>query len=137
MRENLSTWNDTIVALATAPGLGAIAVIRLSGASAIEIVASVFSKKSLLNQPSHTVHFGKLLNGKDVVDEVVVSIYRAPKSYTGEEVVEISCHGAPLIQDEILQLMIHAGARMAKPGEFTQRAFLNGKLDLTDRKSVV
>jgi tRNA modification GTPase len=136
MRENLSTWNDTIVALATAPGLGAIAVIRLSGASAIEIVASVFSKKSLLNQPSHTVHFGKLLNGKDVVDEVVVSIYRAPKSYTGEEVVEISCHGAPLIQDEILQLMIHAGARMAKPGEFTQRAFLNGKLDLTQAEAV-
>ena len=121
---------------ATAPGLGAIAVIRLSGASAIEIVASVFSKKSLVNQPSHTVHFGKLLNGKEVLDEVVVSIYRAPKSYTGEEVVEISCHGAPLIQDEILQLMILAGARMAKPGEFTQRAFLNGKLDLTQAEAV-
>ena len=136
MRENLSTWNDTIVALATAPGLGAIAVIRLSGTKAIEIVSSVFSKKSLVKQPSHTVHFGKLLNGKEVLDEVVVSIYRAPKSYTGEEVVEISCHGAPLIQDEILQLLIHAGARMAKPGEFTQRAFLNGKLDLTQAEAV-
>jgi tRNA modification GTPase len=136
MRENLSTWNDTIVALATAPGLGAIAVIRLSGPKAIEITASVFSKKSLVNQPSHTVHFGKLVNGTDVIDEVVVSIYRAPKSYTGEEVVEISCHGAPLIQDAILQLMIHAGARMAKPGEFTQRAFLNGKLDLTQAEAV-
>jgi tRNA modification GTPase len=136
MRENLSTWNDTIVALATAPGLGAIAVIRLSGSKAIEITASVFSKKSLLNQPTHTVHFGKLLNGKEVIDEVVVSIYRAPRSYTGEEVVEISCHGAPLIQDAILQLMIHAGARMAKPGEFTQRAFLNGKLDLTQAEAV-
>ncbi|MEN9701738.1 MAG: tRNA uridine-5-carboxymethylaminomethyl(34) synthesis GTPase MnmE, partial [Bacteroidota bacterium] len=136
MRENLSTWNDTIVALATAPGLGAIAVIRLSGPKAIEITASVFSKKSLIKQPSHTVHFGKLLNGSDVIDEVVVSIYRAPKSYTGEEVVEISCHGAPMIQDAILQLMIHAGARMAKPGEFTQRAFLNGKLDLTQAEAV-
>jgi tRNA modification GTPase len=89
-----------------------------------------------VNQPSHTVHFGKLVNGTDVIDEVVVSIYRAPKSYTGEEVVEISCHGAPLIQDAILQLMIHAGARMAKPGEFTQRAFLNGKLDLTQAEAV-
>ncbi len=136
MRENLSTWNDTIVALATAPGLGAIAVIRLSGPKAIEITASVFSKKSLMQQPSHTVHFGKLINGNEVIDEVVVSIYRAPKSYTGEEVVEISCHGAPLIQDEILQLMIQAGARMAKPGEFTQRAFLNGKLDLTQAEAV-
>lgn len=136
MYENLSTWNDTIVALATAPGLGAIAVIRLSGPKAIEITTSVFSKKSLLQQPSHTVHFGKLMNGNEVVDEVVVSIYRAPKSYTGEEVVEISCHGAPLIQDQILQLMIQAGARMAKPGEFTQRAFLNGKLDLTQAEAV-
>jgi len=136
MSENLSTWNDTIVALATAPGLGAIAVIRLSGAKAIEITASVFSKKSLLTQPSHTVHFGKLINGVDVIDEVVASIYRAPKSYTGEEVVEISCHGAPMIQDAILQLMIQAGARMAKPGEFTQRAFLNGKLDLTQAEAV-
>jgi tRNA modification GTPase len=136
MRENLSTWNDTIVALATAPGLGAIAVIRLSGSKAIEITASVFSKKSLINQPTHTVHFGKLLNGQEAIDEVVVSIYRAPKSYTGEEVVEISCHGAPFIQDAILQLMMHAGARMAKPGEFTQRAFLNGKLDLTQAEAV-
>ena len=136
MRENLSTWNDTIVALATAPGLGAIAVIRLSGPKAIEITASVFSKKSIVNQASHTVHFGKLLNGIEVIDEVVASIYRAPRSYTGEEVVEISCHGAPLIQDAILQLMIQAGARMAKPGEFTQRAFLNGKLDLTQAEAV-
>ncbi len=136
MHENLSTWNDTIVALATAPGLGAIAVIRLSGSKAIEITGSVFSKKSLVHQASHTVHFGKLMNGSEVVDEVVVSIYRAPKSYTGEEVVEISCHGAPMIQDQILQLMIQAGARMAKPGEFTQRAFLNGKLDLTQAEAV-
>jgi tRNA modification GTPase len=136
MRENLSTWNDTIVALATAPGLGAIAVIRLSGPNAIEIVSNVFSKKSLIKQPTHTVHFGKLLSVSEVIDEVVVSLYRAPRSYTGEEVVEISCHGAPLIQEAILQLMIAQGARMAKPGEFTQRAFLNGKLDLTQAEAV-
>ena len=136
MRENLSTWNDTIVALATAPGLGAIAIIRLSGDAAIHIVGSVFSKKSLANQPTHTVHYGKLLNGVQVVDEVVVTIYLAPKSYTGEQVVEISCHGSPYIQDTILQLMIEHGARMAKPGEFTQRAFLNGKLDLTQAEAV-
>lgn len=136
MRENLSTWNDTIVALATAPGLGAIAVIRLSGKEAIEITSKVFSKQSILTAPSHTVHFGKLKEGVHVIDEVVATIYRAPKSYTGEEVVEISCHGSPHIQDLILQLFMQHGARMAKPGEFTQRAFLNGKLDLTQAEAV-
>jgi len=136
MRENLSTWNDTIVALATAPGLGAIAVIRLSGPKAIEIVACVFSKKSITTAPTHTVHYGKLIDGLETIDEVVVTLYRAPRSYTGEEVVEISCHGSPFIQDSIMQLMMHAGARMAKPGEFTQRAFLNGKLDLTQAEAV-
>lgn len=136
MRENLSSWNDTIVALATPPGLGAIAVIRLSGPKAIEIVSSVFSKKNLNTKSSHTVHLGKIINDKEVIDEVVVTIYKAPKSYTGEEVVEISCHGAPLIQDDILQLFQNNGARLAKSGEFTQRAFLNGKLDLTQAEAV-
>ena len=136
MRENLSTWNDTIVALATAPGLGAIAVIRLSGEKAIEMVGSVFSKKNLQSAPSHTVHYGKLMDGEIVIDEVVVTIYKAPKSYTGEEVVEISCHGSPFIQESILQLMMQVGARLAKPGEFTQRAFLNGKMDLTQAEAV-
>jgi tRNA modification GTPase len=136
MRENISNWNDTIVALATAPGIGAIAVIRLSGASAIEIVNSVFPKKNLLLQKTHTVHFGKIEFENIVVDEVVVTLYRAPKSYTGEEVVEISCHGSPFIQDSLLQLMIQEGARLAKPGEFTQRAFLNAKLDLTQAEAV-
>lgn len=136
MYENLSNWNDTIVALATAPGIGAIAVIRLSGPKAIELTSTIFSKKHLRQQPSHTVHFGKLQNGNEVIDEVVVTLYHAPSSYTGEEVVEISCHGAPFIQDAILQLCIQVGARMAKPGEFTQRAFLNGKLDLTQAEAV-
>lgn len=136
MQSTLSSWNDTIVALATAPGLGAIAVIRLSGPAAIEIVNAVFEKKDLSKQASHTVHFGKLVNNGLVIDEVVASIYKAPKSYTGEEVVEISCHGSPFIQDSILQLMIDRGARMAKPGEFTQRAFLNAKMDLTQAEAV-
>jgi len=136
MQSTLSNWNDTIVALATAPGLGAIAVIRLSGPAAIQIVNAVFEKKDLTKQASHTVHFGKLVDKGMVLDEVVASIYRAPKSYTGEEVVEISCHGSPFIQDSILQLMIEKGARMAKPGEFTQRAFLNAKLDLTQAEAV-
>jgi tRNA modification GTPase len=135
MRENLSTWNDTIVALATAPGVGAIAVIRLSGFNAIDIVDSVFSKH-LDNKKSHTVHYGKIMEGTQVIDEVVVTLYRAPRSYTGEEVVEISCHGSPFIQDSILQLLQTAGARLAKPGEYTQRAFLNGKLDLAQAEAV-
>jgi tRNA modification GTPase len=124
------------VALATAPGLGAIAVIRLSGTQAIQIVNSVFPSKDLSLSKTHTAHVGKLMEGQTVIDEVVVTLYRAPKSYTGEEVVEISCHGSPFIQDSILQVMIHAGARMAKPGEFTQRAFLNAKLDLTQAEAV-
>lgn len=136
MRENMSNWNDTIVALATAPGIGAIAVIRLSGAKAITIVNSVFPKKNLLLQKTHTVHFGKIEFENIVVDEVVITLFRAPKSYTGEEVVEISCHGSPFIQDSLLQLMIQEGARLAKPGEFTQRAFLNAKLDLTQAEAV-
>ena len=136
MRENLSNWNDTIVALASAPGIGAIAVIRLSGPASIELVGSVFSKKNLHLKASHTVHFGKIIDGAQIIDEVVVTLYKAPKSYTGEEVVEISCHGSPLIQDTILQLFILKGARLAKPGEFTQRAFLNGKLDLTQAEAV-
>ncbi len=136
MRENLSSWNDTIVALATPPGLGAIAVIRLSGPTAIDIISSVFSKKHLHNKASHTIHLGKIINGKEVIDEVVLTLYKAPSSYTGEEVVEISCHGSPYIQDSILQLLQAKGARLAKPGEFTQRAFLNGKLDLTQAEAV-
>ena len=109
MRENLSTWNDTIVALASPPGLGAIAVIRLSGPKSIELVASVFSKKNLAAKPSHTVHFGKIIDDLQVIDEVVVTLYKGPKSYTGEEVVEISCHGSPFIQDSLLQLFILKG----------------------------
>jgi tRNA modification GTPase len=136
MLSKLSGWDDTIVALATAPGIGALAVIRLSGPDSIKIVKGLFPSKDLSNQATHTLHVGMLQNGEEVLDEVVVSIYRAPKSYTGEDVVEISCHGSVHIEEKILAACIHHGARMAKPGEFTQRAFLKGKMDLTQAEAV-
>jgi tRNA modification GTPase len=132
----LGGHDDTIVAIATAPGVGAIAVIRLSGAAAVTITDTLFPSKDLTAEPSHTLHFGGLHFRDRVIDEVVVSLYRAPRSYTGEEVVEISCHGSPYIQQQIVEACIASGARLARPGEFTQRAFLNGKLDLTQAESV-
>lgn len=128
--------DDTIVALSTPPGVGAIGVIRLSGSNALEIVNSIFKGKNLLQQPTHTLHFGKIVDGENVVDEVVVSLYKNPKSYTGEDVVEISCHGSQYILQQIIALCIAKGARMAKAGEFTMRAFLKGKLDLAQAEAV-
>ncbi|MCU0320905.1 MAG: tRNA uridine-5-carboxymethylaminomethyl(34) synthesis GTPase MnmE, partial [Chitinophagaceae bacterium] len=129
-------WNDTIVALATPQGVGAIGVIRLSGQLAITIVNDLFPAKNLLHQASHTLHVGLLKNGTEVLDEVVVALYKNPKSYTGEDVVEISCHGSSFIQERIIQTIVAKGCRIAKAGEFTQRAFLNGKLDLTQAEAV-
>ena len=129
-------WQDTIVAPATAPGMGAIGIIRLSGAHSIAIANALFSGKNLPDQPSHTLHVGVLKNKEELLDEVVVSIYRAPKSYTGENVIEISCHGSPYILQRIVDACIQQGARLAHPGEFTQRAFLNGKMDLTQAEAV-
>lgn len=128
--------NETIVALATPPGVGAIGVIRLSGDKAIEITDKIFKGKKLVNQPSHTLHFGKIMQGEKALDEVVVSLYKAPKSYTGEDVIEISGHGSQYILEQIINLCIANGAHMAKAGEFTQRAFLNGKLDLAQAEAV-
>jgi tRNA modification GTPase len=136
MPGKLPGWNDTIVALATAPGIAAIAVIRLSGNKAIDIADSLFPSKDLRRQTSHTLHVGLLKHNNEVLDEVVVSIYRSPRSYTGEDVVEVSCHGSPFIQEKIIQAFITKGARLAKPGEFTLRAFLNGKMDLTQAEAV-
>ncbi len=136
MLGKLSGWDQTIIAPATAPGIAAISVIRLSGARAVEIVNDLFPSKDLSVQPSPGLHVGLLKDGDDVLDEVVVSIFRAPKSYTGEDVVEISCHGSPYIQERILVACISKGARLARAGEFTQRAFLNGKLDLTQAEAV-
>lgn len=128
--------NDTIVAIATPPGEGAIGVIRLSGSEAIAIANKIFKGKDLTKQPTHTLHFGKIKDGEQVIDEVVVSLYKGPKSYTGEDVVEISCHGSDYVLKQALHLCMQHGARMAKPGEFTLRAFLKGKLDLTQAEAV-
>lgn len=136
MNGKLSGWDNTIVALATPPGIGAIGVLRLSGTKAIDIVAGLFPSKNLAAQASHTLHVGVLKKDGDVLDEAVVSIFKNPRSYTGEDVVEISCHGSPYVQQRVLDACIAEGARLAKPGEFTQRAFLNGKLDLTQAEAV-
>ncbi len=131
--------NDTIVALATPSGSGAIAVIRLSGKEAIEIASSAFksiSGKRLKEQSTHTIHLGHIIDNNKTIDEVLVSVFKNPNSYTGEDVIEVSCHGSPYIQQEIIQLFLRQGCRMANAGEFTLRAFLNGKLDLSQAEAV-
>ncbi|WP_184549527.1 tRNA uridine-5-carboxymethylaminomethyl(34) synthesis GTPase MnmE [Mucilaginibacter sp. FT3.2] len=127
---------DTIVALATPNGIGAIAVIRLSGLDAIAIANSVWRGKDLSKQASHTIHFGHIVDGDLVLDEVLASLFVAPRSYTRENVVEISCHASGYIIESIIKLFIKKGARSAKPGEFTLRAFLNGQLDLSQAEAV-
>jgi tRNA modification GTPase len=136
MLGKLTGWDDTIVALATAPGLGALGVIRLSGPKTMAIANALFPSKDLSEQATHTLHVGFLKNGSEILDEVVLSLYRAPKSYTGEDVVEISCHGSTLIEERILSACVEHGARLARAGEFTQRAFLKGKMDLTQAEAV-
>ncbi len=132
-------YNDSIVALATPSGAGAIAIIRISGEEAIAIGNSVFLSikgKDLTHQKSHTLHLGHVIDGQKTLDEVLVSIFKGPNSYTGENTVEISCHGSTYIQQQIIQLLLRKGCRMANPGEFTLRAFLNGKLDLSQAEAV-
>lgn len=136
MSQQLMGWDDTIVALATPPGIGAIGVIRVSGKKAIEVVNVLFPSKDLQQQPSHTLHVGLLKTGATVLDEVVISLFKNPRSYTGEDVIEISSHGSPFVQEKIIQAIVSHGVRLAKPGEFTQRAFLNGKLDLAQAEAV-
>jgi tRNA modification GTPase len=131
---------DTIIALATPSGVGAIAVIRLSGENALQIVdanfRSVKKNKVLKNAKTHTIHLGHIINKGVVLDEVLVAVFKNPRSYTGENVVEISCHGSRFIQQEIIQLFLEKGCRMADNGEFTMRAFLNGKMDLSQAEAV-
>ena len=136
MLGKLTGWDDTIVALATPHGIGAIGVIRISGNRAIEIINQLFPSKDLSKQASHTIHVGFLKEDGKVLDEVVISLFKNPKSYTGEDVIEISCHGSPYIQEQLMNAIVTKGARLAKPGEFTQRAFLKGKLDLTQAEAV-
>ncbi|MGZ3933219.1 MAG: tRNA uridine-5-carboxymethylaminomethyl(34) synthesis GTPase MnmE, partial [Bacteroidia bacterium] len=134
-------FDDTITALATPHGSGAIAVIRLSGPRALEIVEANFftkslNKKKLSGKPSHSAHFGLIAENGIIIDEVLVTIFKNPHSYTGQDSVEVSCHGSVFIQQQLLQLFIRQGARMANPGEFTLRAFMNGKFDLSQAEAV-
>jgi len=134
MQGNYST--STICALATAPGIGAIAVIRLSGQDAITICNKVFFGKDLTQVESHTAHFGTIRDNDKIVDEVLVTVFKGKKSFTGENAVEISTHGSPYIQQQVIQLLLKNGAEQAGPGEFTLRAFLNGKMDLSQAEAV-
>ena len=127
--------SDTICALSTANGMGAIAVIRVSGAQALAIVSAIFSK-DLNVVATHTAHFGRIRNGEEIIDEVLLTVFHGGKSFTGEPTVEIACHGSTYIQQQILQLLIKKGCRTAQPGEFTMRAFMNGKMDLSQAEAV-
>ena len=131
---------STICAIATSPGMGAIATIRVAGDQAISITDLIFESpktgKKLIDQQANSLHFGTIKDGDEAIDDVVVALFRAPHSFTGENIIEIYCHGSTFIQQRILQLLISHGARMARPGEFTQRAFLNGKLDLSQAEAV-
>src|SRR6478736_4807910 len=136
MINKLSGWSDTIVAVATPPGVGAIAVIRISGERAFEIIHGLFPSKNILVQATHTMHVGILKDGEDAIDEVVLSLFKGPRSFTGEDTIEISCHGSPYIQQQVIEACVRKGARLARAGEFTQRAFLNGKMDLAQAEAV-
>lgn len=136
MNNKLSGWTDTIVAIATPPGIGAIGVIRISGEQAYDIVQKIFPSKNLKEQKANTLHIGFLKDQENILDEVVISLFKKPLSYTGEDVIEISCHGSPFVQQQVLDALIRNGARLARAGEFTQRAFLNGKMDLTQAEAV-
>ncbi len=128
--------NDTIMAIATPPGAGALGVIRVSGSRAIQNVNALFNSKDLSTQPGFTLHYGHIVKENTLIDEVLLSLFRSPKSFTGEDVVEISCHGSSYILNQVLELLLKQGVRLAKPGEFTQRAFLNGKMDLSQAEAV-
>lgn len=128
---------DTIAAISTAQGVGAISIIRVSGADAIRIVSKIFSNKKFYDAPSHTIHYGYIMDGDEKVDEVLVTIMRAPKTFTKEDIVEINAHGGIMTTDKILELLLVNGCRLAEPGEFTKRAFLNGRIDLTEAEGVM
>ncbi|MFT7000636.1 MAG: tRNA modification GTPase, partial [Spirosomataceae bacterium] len=135
MEANIHQY-EPICALATAPGVGAISVIRVSGFGAISITNDLFYGRDLLKVASHTAHFGTIRDGEQVIDEVLVTVFKSPKSFTKEDVVEIGCHGSDYIVRYILKLLLKQGCLMAKPGEFTQRAFLNGQFDLVQAEAV-
>ena len=135
--ENTKLFDDTIVGISTAMGKGAISIIRLSGPQAIEIVNKVFKGHNLTKVKSHTIHYGHIYNKEELLDEVLVSVFKAPKTYTAEDVVEINCHGGSFVTNQVLKLLLENNARLAEAGEFTKRAFLNGRIDLTKAESVM
>ena len=132
--------SDTICAVSTAPGTGGVAIIRISGDQAVAICDTLFvpirQSKRLLTQPAYSLTYGSIMQGEELIDDVLVSLFRNPHSFTGEDTVEITCHGSIYIQQQIMQLLITNGCRTADPGEFTQRAFLNGKMDLSQAEAV-
>lgn len=129
--------NDTICAISTALGIGAISIVRVSGNEAIKIVNNIFCGKNLLEVPSHTIHYGYIDDKEERIDEVLVSIMRAPKTFTREDIVEINCHGGIATTNKVLELLLLNGCRLAEPGEFTKRAFLNGRIDLMEAEAVM
>jgi tRNA modification GTPase len=137
MSRQLLQTSDTIAAIATPLGIGGIGVIRVSGNKALEIVNHIFKgKTSVTAQQPYTIQFGKIIENNEIIDEVLLSVFHAPKSFTGENVVEISCHGSPAVLKKVLHLITLNGARIAAPGEFTKRAFLNGKMDLSEAEAI-
>lgn len=128
---------DTIAAISTALGVGAISIIRVSGEDAIEIVSKIWKGKDLRNQPSHTIHYGHIIDGKEMIDEVLLSLMKSPKTFTTEDVIEINSHGGIATTNRILELLLINGCRLAEPGEFTKRAFLNGRIDLIEAEGVM
>lgn len=131
--------NDIICAISSPPGMGAIAIVRLTGKGCIALVDTIFessNKKKLIDQKPYTVHFGEIMDNRNVLDEVLITVFHAPHSFTGEESIEIACHGSVYIQQKLMEVLIHAGARMAEAGEYTRRAFTNGKFDLSQAEAV-
>ena len=128
--------NDTIVAISTTTGVGAISIIRLSGPESIDILNKVFTK-DLSNVDTHTIHYGHIKDKEEIIDEVLVSIMRAPKTFTREDIIEINCHGGIAPTNKVLEVLLKNGARLAEPGEFTKRAFLNGRIDLLEAEATM
>lgn len=132
----MNDFNDTICAVATPNGIGALGIIRVSGKKSLEIVNTIFKNKNLEKVKSHSIHYGYITDGDELIDEVMLSVFLAPKTFTAENLIEISCHGSSYIIQQILDLLVKKGCRMAEPGEFTQRAFLNGRIDLSQAEAV-
>ena len=129
--------NDTIAAISTALGVGAISIIRVSGEESIHIVNKIFKEKDLTKVPTHTIHYGHIVDGDKFIDEVLVSVMLSPKTFTTENIVEINTHGGIAATNKVLELLLRNGARLAEPGEFTKRAFLNGRIDLIEADGIM